>query len=62
LDIFLASLTVFRVLFWEQVMAPQYTNYADALETGIRKIYNVSGQVSESHPYLNLMVMQMLLL
>ncbi len=26
-------------------MAPQYTNYADAWETGIRNIYNVSGQV-----------------
>jgi len=62
LDIFLASLTVFRVLFWDQVVAPQYNNYADAWETGIWKIYNVSGQVSESQPYLHLMVMQLLLL
>ncbi|CAK9275792.1 unnamed protein product [Sphagnum jensenii] len=40
-----------RVLFWEQVVAPQYTNYADAWETGIWKIYNVSGQVPCSIPY-----------
>ncbi|CAM6059641.1 unnamed protein product [Sphagnum tenellum] len=29
------------------VVAPQYTNYADAWETGIWKIYNVSGQDME---------------
>ncbi|CAN5973479.1 unnamed protein product [Sphagnum jensenii] len=29
------------------VVAPQYTNYADARETGIWKIYNVSGQDME---------------
>ncbi len=34
-------------LWCVQVVAPRYSSYADAWETGIHKIYNVSGQVSE---------------
>jgi starch synthase len=31
-------------LCWVQVVAPRYSNYLDAWETGIHKRYNVSGQ------------------
>jgi len=34
-------------LCWVQVVAPRYSNYVDAWETGIHKRYNVAGQVSD---------------
>jgi hypothetical protein len=34
-------------LYWVQVVAPQYSNYLDAWETGVHKRYNVSGQVTD---------------
>ena len=37
------------VRFYPQVVAPRYSNYAEAWETGVRRIYNVSGQVVH-HP------------
>ena len=29
-----------------QVVSPRYSNYAEAWETGVRRIYNVAGQVA----------------
>lgn len=34
------------VLLCAQVVAPRYSNYAEAWETGVRRIYSVSGQVA----------------
>jgi hypothetical protein len=31
-----------------QVVAPRYSNYAEAWETGVRRIYSVAGQVAPS--------------
>lgn len=34
------------ILHRAQVVAPRYSNYAEAWETGVRRIYNVAGQVA----------------